>query len=91
MLTNIGGSRGDYTAELKIDGITNQSQKLTLPAGANCMLCFKVAKGLPGTYKISLGDLSGQFTVKEPQSPVFDIPIAPPCPPSSEGSCTPKG
>jgi hypothetical protein len=89
-LTNIGGSRGGYTAELKIDGITNQVQKLTLSAGADCVLCFKVSKGLPGTYKVALGDLSGQFTVKEPPSPVFDIqitPPSPPCPPSDGGSC----
>lgn len=90
-VTNIGGSRGDYTAELKIDGVTNQAQKLTLSAGTNCMLCFKASKGLPGTYKVALGDLSGQFIVKEPASPIFDIPIVPSCPPSSAGSCTPKG
>jgi len=90
-LTNVGGSLGDYTAELKVDGITTQVQKLTISAGANCMLCFKVSKGLPGTYKVALGDLSGQFTVKEPAAPVFNIPVAPPCPPESSGSCTPRG
>lgn len=90
-LTNIGGSRGGYTAELKVDGITTQAEKLTISAGANCMLCFKVSKGLPGTYKVALGDLSGQFIVKEPAAPVFDIPVAPPCPPTSSGSCGPVG
>lgn len=80
-LTNAGGSHGGYIAELKIDGITNQVQKPTLSAGANCVLCFKVSKGLPGTYKVALGDLSGQFTVKEPASPIFDIPPFTPCPP----------
>lgn len=88
---NIGGSSGSYTAELKVDGITNQAEKVTLSTGADCMLCFKVAKGLPGTYKITLGDLSGQFTVKEPASPVFDIPVAPPCPPETNGSCGSRG
>jgi len=90
-LANTGGSQGNYTVELKIDGVINQVQKLTVPEGANCMLCFKVAKGLPGTYKVTLGNLSGQFVVKEPPSPVFYVPVAPPCPPSSEGSCTPRG
>jgi hypothetical protein len=90
-LTNIGGSRGGYTAELKIDGITNQAEKLTVPAGTDYMLVFKVSKGLPGTYKVALGDLSGQFVVKEPATPIFDIPIVPPCPPSNGGSCGPKG
>ena len=90
-LTNIGGSQGSYTAELKIDGITNQAEKLIISAGADYMLVFKVSKGLPGTYKVTLGDLSGQFTVNEPPSPVFDIPVAPPCPPSNSGSCGPGG
>jgi len=90
-LTNIGGSQGGYTAELKIDGITNQAEKLIISAGTDYMLVFKISKGLPGTYKVALGDLSGQFTVKEPPSPVFDVPIIPPCPPSSGGSCGPGG
>ena len=90
-LTNIGGSQGSYTAELKIDGITNQAEKLIISAGADYMLVFKVSKGLPGTYKVALGDLSGQFSVKEPPSPLFDIPVAPPCPPSNGGSCGPGG
>lgn len=32
-LVNAGGNQGSYTAELKVDGITNQAQKLTVPAG----------------------------------------------------------
>jgi hypothetical protein len=90
-LTNIGGSQGSYTAELKIDDITNQTEKLIISAGTDYMLVFKISKGLPGTYKVALGDLSGQFTVKEPPSPVFDVPIIPPCPPSNGGSCGPGG
>jgi len=90
-ITNVGGSQGSYTAELKIDDITNQVEKLTVPAGTDYMLVFKISKGLPGTYKVALGDLSGQFTVKEPPSPVFNIPVAPPCPPSNGGSCGPGG
>jgi hypothetical protein len=87
-LANIGGSRGSYTAELKIDGITNQAEKLILPAGADYMLVFKISKGFAGTYKVAIGDLSGQFVVKEPPAPVFDVPI---CPPSNGGSCGPGG
>jgi hypothetical protein len=89
-IVNNGGTQGSYTAELKIDGTTNQTEKLIIPAGAEYILVFKVSKGLPGTYKVALGDLSGQLTVKEP-SPVFNIPVSPPCPPSSGGSCGPGG
>ena len=91
VLTNSGGSQGGYTAELKIDGVTNQAEKLIVPASADYTLVFKVSKGLPGTYKVSLGNLNGQFVVKEPPAPVFDIPVAPPCPPSNGGSCGPGG
>jgi hypothetical protein len=90
-ITNVGGSQGSYTAELKIDGITNQTEKLIISVGTDYMLVFKISKGLPGTYKVALGDLTGQFTVKEPPSPVFDIPPSPPCPPSNSGSCGPGG
>jgi hypothetical protein len=90
-LENSGGNRGSYNAELKIDGVINQTQQLTLSAGTSCPLCFKVAKGLPGTYTVTLGNLSGQFTVKEPPTPVFDIPVVPTCPPDTYGSCTPRG
>jgi hypothetical protein len=90
-VSNFGGSQGSYTAELKIDDITNQTEKLIISAGTDYMLVFKVSKGLAGTYKVALGDLSGQFTVKEPAAPVFDVPISPPCGPSNGGSCGPKG
>jgi len=90
-ITNVGGSQGSYTAELKIDDITNQTEKLIISAGTDYMLVFKISKGLSGTYKVALGDLSGQFTVKEPPSPVFNIPVAPPCPPSNSGGCGPGG
>ncbi len=86
-LTNAGGNQGSYTVELKIDGITNQAEKLTVSPGQICALCFKVSKGLPGTYQVTLGNLTGEFKVKDPPSPVFDIPVAPPCPPENSGPC----
>jgi CARDB len=90
-LTNIGGGQGSYTAKLNIDGVVNQTQELNVPAGANCLLCFKIAKSLPGTYQVALGNLSGEFTVKEPPAAVFNIPVAPPCPPASSGPCSSGG
>ncbi len=91
ILTNAGGNRGSYTVELKIDGVTNQADKLTVSPGQNCPLCFKISKGLPGTYQVALGSLTGEFKVKEPPAPVFDVPVAPPCPPDTSGSCGPRG
>ena len=87
-IANIGGTQGSYTAELKVDGVTNQTEKIIIPAGTDYMLVFKVSRDLPGTYTVALGDLTGQFVVKEPPRPVV---INPPCPPSDAGSCGPGG
>ena len=87
-IANTGGTQGSYTAELKVDGVTNQTEKIIIPAGTDYMLVFKIYKDLPGTYKVSLGGLTGQFSVKEPPRPV-QIINNPQCPPS--GPCGPGG
>jgi hypothetical protein len=73
-ITNDGGTQGSYTAELKIDGITKQTEKLTIPAGTDYTLVFKVCRCLPGNYIVTLGGLTGQFVVREPFRPVINIP-----------------
>jgi hypothetical protein len=88
-IANAGGTQGRYTAELKVDGVTNQTEKIIIPAGTDYMLVFKISRDLPGTYKVALGDLTGQFLVKELPMPVINIPT--PCPPSNSGSCGPGG
>ena len=86
-ITNAGGTQGSYTAELKVDGVTNQTEELTVPAGTGYTLVFKICKCLPGTYIVTLGDLTGQFLVKEPYRPVIDnSPVVfPPSNPCSSG------
>jgi hypothetical protein len=88
-IANVGGTQGKYTAELKIDGVTSQTEKIIIPAGTDYMLVFKISGDLPGTYTVALGDLTGQFIVKEPPIPI--IINNPPCPPSDSGSCGPGG
>ena len=66
LLSNTGGSQGDYIAELKINDTAEQSEKLKLPPGVNYNLAFKVIKNDPGTYTVSIGDLTGKFIVQEP-------------------------
>ncbi len=87
-IANVGGTQGSYTAELKIDGVTTQTEKIIIPAGTDYMLVFKIYKDLPGTYKVSLGGLTGQFSVKEPPRPVVINPlVVPPTP----NPCPPGG
>jgi hypothetical protein len=87
-IANVGGTQGSYTAELKVDSVTDQTEKIIIPAGTDYMLVFKVSRDLPGTYTVALGDLTCQFVVKEPPRPVV---INPPCPPSDAGPCGPGG
>jgi len=62
-ISNTSSSEGGYTAELKVNGITGDSQNLTIPAGASLGVTFSVSKDTPGVYTIALGDLTGKFTV----------------------------
>jgi hypothetical protein len=60
---NTGGSEGSYTAELKVNGVTEDSQNLTIPAGASVGVTFSVSKDTPGVYQVTLGNLTAQFEV----------------------------
>jgi hypothetical protein len=87
-LANVGGSPGSYTAELKLDGITNQTEKLVMSAGTDYMLVFKISPNSPGTHVVALGELAGKFLVIEPVQPIQLIDPAT-CPPSRQ--CGPGG
>jgi uncharacterized membrane protein len=84
-ITNTGGTQGSYTAELKIDGITNQTEKATVAAGTDHMLSFKVCADCPGTYEVALGGLTGQFVITEPVKPVQSNNPTTTSPPPSPG------
>jgi len=87
-IANVGGTQGRYTAELKVDDCTVQTEKIIIPAGTDYMLVFKISRDLPGTYIVALGDLTGQFVVKEPPRPVV---INPPVMPPTPNPCPPGG
>jgi hypothetical protein len=63
---NTGGNEGSYTAELKVNGVTEDSQNLTIPSGTSVGVTFSVSKDTPGAYAVALGDLTGQFVVTGP-------------------------
>jgi uncharacterized protein (DUF58 family) len=65
-VSNTGSGEGGYTAELRVNGVTEKSQNLTIPAGASLGVTFSVSKDTPGVYAVALGDLTGQFVVTGP-------------------------
>ena len=62
---NTGGIEGSYSAELKVNGLNETSQNVTIPAGASSGITFTVSKDTPGVYQVTLDNLTGQFTVTE--------------------------
>jgi len=64
-VTNIGASDGTYNAELRINNVTEASDKVSVAAGKTETLTFVIFKEAPGTYRVTLGQLGGQFTVTE--------------------------
>jgi len=86
-IANTGGAKGSYIAELKIDGDTYQTEKVIMAPGTDYMLVFKVSADSPGTYPVSLGELTGKFVINEPVRPIQVN--NPECPPPAPGSKRP--
>ena len=93
-VTNSGGSTGDYTATLKINGTIVDSISITLDPGEDETVSFSIAKETTGTYLVQLAGLEGTFTVTEPTelspspppvapAPPEEVP-PPPAPPAAE-------
>jgi hypothetical protein len=64
-VTNVTGVDDTYNADLNINGVTEASDKVSVPAGKTQALTFVIFKDAPGTYKVSLGQITGQFVVTE--------------------------
>jgi hypothetical protein len=64
-VTDVTSVDGTYNAELKINDVTEASYKVLVPAGKTETLTFVVFKDTQGTYKVALGELTGQFVVAE--------------------------
>jgi len=65
-VTNVGGSEGAYTAELKIDGAEAQTEEVSVAEGDTSRVAFSVAKESLGSYEIEVGDLKGTLVVARP-------------------------
>jgi len=74
ILTNIGDGEGFYTLVLEVNHVEEDTKTIALDAQDSTTTQFKVTKEEPGTYDIEIGELSGEFTVKEaPLIPIFAV------------------
>lgn len=69
IVTNAGGSDGDYTAALQINSVNEAEKSYTIAAGTSQTISFDVIKEKAGNYNVVLNGLSGSFTVTAPPSP----------------------
>ena len=65
-VANTGGTSGYYTVELKIDGITEETQQVALAAGASQTVNFTITGNSAGEYTVEISDLQGEFVVVGP-------------------------
>jgi len=63
---NTGGQQGSYDVQLKLDGQVVETKGVTLAAGASTMVSFSVTRDVSGTYTMTIGTVSGSFTVEKP-------------------------
>jgi hypothetical protein len=64
-VTNTGGT-GDYSLELKIDGIVKSSKKVTLAAGTSQTVSFTITGDAAGKHSVEISGLKGEFVVVGP-------------------------
>jgi len=62
-VTNIGDSEASCTVNLTVNGQVEQTKTVTLAAEAMETVTFTVTKEAPGSYTVSMGDLTKEFTV----------------------------
>jgi arabinogalactan endo-1,4-beta-galactosidase len=71
---NTGGISGIYSVELKMNGVVEESKRVTLDGGTQTDLSFTITKAIAGSYKVDVGTLSGIFTVKtQPKPASIDV------------------
>jgi hypothetical protein len=65
--TNAGLAAGDYTLELRVDGVLVESRVVHLEAGASSFALFDLVAGVDGALRIELGGLTASVEVYTPR------------------------
>jgi len=65
-VTNTGGTTGDYSLELKIDGIVKSSKQVTVAAGTSQTVKFTTTAEATGKHSVEISGIKGEFVVSGP-------------------------
>ena len=67
---NAGVNEGEYTIRVKINGLTEITEIITIAEGASTTVTFPIAKDEGGVYTVEADGLTDTFTVILPKPPV---------------------
>ncbi len=76
-VVNTGDVEGSYTAVLKINGIVETSQEVTLDADASQQVSFSITRNVADTYTVDINGLTDSFTVRAEEAPAASPPAIP--------------
>ena len=68
-VANTGGTEGSFNVILKIDGVKEAEERVTIAAHSSQEVSFSVAKEEAGSYTVDVDGLTGTFTVVAPVAP----------------------
>jgi transglutaminase-like putative cysteine protease len=80
VVTNTGGSEGSYIAIFKINEIEETRKEVSIGAGKSQAVEFAVVRNSEGSYKVSIDNKTGQFTVSAPAPVITPPPVVTPPP-----------
>jgi len=63
LVANIGGESGSYTVVLKVEGVKEAEERVTIAAGESQDVSFSVTREEAGSYTVAVDGWSGSFTV----------------------------
>jgi len=76
---NTGEVSGNYTVALKLNGADEETKTVELDANTTVPIAFDVTKDQAGNYSVSLGNLTGNFTLLRPAAfTLSSLAILPP-------------
>jgi chitodextrinase len=76
-VANTSGTEGSYNVVLKINGVEETEQSITLAADSSQDVSFSVSREEAGSYSVEVNGLTGSFTVVAPAPPAEETPPAP--------------
>ena len=78
-ISNTGEVSGNYTVVLKVNGLVEEMKIVELGLDTTLPVVFDITKDNPGNYSVSLGGLSGNFTMlKRAEFTMSNLVILPP-------------